>query len=468
MRRILSAPLLVGGVLSSGFALFSDVTTGYANGFGLHQTLVLIAGLLAIGLALKGSAVVIGRFYLLCFSVAIVVVAVELLARVVFTLPKGDVQWAAGWPNSELRLISAPDRFEAMHRYNALGFRGPEISPEPVTDIRVVCLGDSFTEGIGAADDTTWPAVLNRELAPLGAEVINLGDAGAYPQRYIELFAKVGVPLQATHAIICVNPPDFDNRIDIPNDLKPADSLPDPWHEYGTGFGRWIARSFAGWSYIWARASGRKMERKGLFWRAVGDEAETLMIEDLVRRRNVSADDARATVRRKLADISPRCLQGSRVGEYNFFPIVRYVCRDQRWSFLCTVRDLGLDEDGRRQNVHDWVRWFGRQARAQGIEPIIVLFPTSGLVVDEPSGPMLDEVPVSRPSLLTDAAVSDLLRSICDEAGVTYLDCTPVLRRHVQGEPLFLRYDMHPTERAYEIVGREIAAHLQQRLTADR
>jgi lysophospholipase L1-like esterase len=66
-------------------------------------------------------------------------------------------------------------------RVNAAGFRGPEIDAPQAGTTRVLTLGDSFTFGIGVAEEQTFPAALARALArSLGGaiEVLNGGVPG--------------------------------------------------------------------------------------------------------------------------------------------------------------------------------------------------------------------------------------------------------------------------------------------------
>ncbi len=67
---------------------------------------------------------------------------------------------------------------------NSLGFRGPEISLEkPPGTYRILCVGDSITNGVNVHNDTTYPGILQRlfdaEPVPgLRVEVVNAGVAG--------------------------------------------------------------------------------------------------------------------------------------------------------------------------------------------------------------------------------------------------------------------------------------------------
>ncbi|MGV3722825.1 MAG: SGNH/GDSL hydrolase family protein [Actinomycetota bacterium] len=73
--------------------------------------------------------------------------------------------------------------------YNELGFRDARIDPKPPGELRILCLGDSYTEGGGMAAARTFPKLLERSLGsperlarlpgrPTSVRVINAGRAG--------------------------------------------------------------------------------------------------------------------------------------------------------------------------------------------------------------------------------------------------------------------------------------------------
>ena len=65
-----------------------------------------------------------------------------------------------------------PIEFRTKVRINALGFRGPEVTPVPPGGRRVLLLGDSQAAGFEVAEDQTYAALTARQLsAALGAPV---------------------------------------------------------------------------------------------------------------------------------------------------------------------------------------------------------------------------------------------------------------------------------------------------------
>jgi len=86
------------------------------------------------------------------------------------------------------------------YQINSLGYRDAERSiPRRKGQRRILCLGDSFTEGEGVPQDGTWPAVLERSSDK--AEFWNLGWRGGNPQSYI-VQARDGIAKLAPDALI--------------------------------------------------------------------------------------------------------------------------------------------------------------------------------------------------------------------------------------------------------------------------
>jgi lysophospholipase L1-like esterase len=90
---------------------------------------------------------------------------------------------------SEDRWLARPE-FGVRVVTNALGFREPRLpSPKPAGVVRVVALGDSFTQGYGVAEDEAYPRRVEALLAAHDPsrryEVVNLGVPGTSPRDYL-------------------------------------------------------------------------------------------------------------------------------------------------------------------------------------------------------------------------------------------------------------------------------------------
>jgi len=92
---------------------------------------------------------------------------------------------------------SRPGGYSYRFRINSKGLRGKECSYEkPENTLRILCLGDSFTFGLGAGEDETFPAVLERELFGKlhgkKAEVLNAGVSGTGTSRQCAWYEAEG------------------------------------------------------------------------------------------------------------------------------------------------------------------------------------------------------------------------------------------------------------------------------------
>lgn len=81
-------------------------------------------------------------------------------------------------PNSK-RTFSAPE-FAFPNNYNSLGFAGKEWPIQKEYSKRIIILGDSFTEGDGAPQDSSFPMQLQQFLGK-EYEVLNAGVRGSDP-----------------------------------------------------------------------------------------------------------------------------------------------------------------------------------------------------------------------------------------------------------------------------------------------
>lgn len=111
-------------------------------------------------------------------------------------------------------------------RYNSLGFRDSEIGPKPAGVLRVMVLGDSFTEAQGVKEADTLPKVLERllnEAEPGRWEVRNYGRRATDFPALFEAFEKIlaydpDVVLYAMVLNDAARPPSFEVRQKYLND----------------------------------------------------------------------------------------------------------------------------------------------------------------------------------------------------------------------------------------------------------
>lgn len=100
-------------------------------------------------------------------------------------LADGTRQESLTVPDERLMYRAAPDvEFLGYYRTNSRGWRGPEPAAKlPPGALRVACLGDSSTMGLGVREEQAWPFRLERMLARAlpfvpAVEVLDLGTTG--------------------------------------------------------------------------------------------------------------------------------------------------------------------------------------------------------------------------------------------------------------------------------------------------
>lgn len=88
------------------------------------------------------------------------------------------------WAPNEVHHLQS-EEFDFKRMANSLGFSGPEWPKEKGAAKRVITLGDSFTEGDGAAEDSSYPVLLQQILNNSGDsaqwEILNAGVCGSDP-----------------------------------------------------------------------------------------------------------------------------------------------------------------------------------------------------------------------------------------------------------------------------------------------
>lgn len=104
--------------------------------------------------------------------------------------------------------------FSFLHRYNSLGLRDEELESAKAPGVyRIVALGDSFTEGAGADQDSTWLKHLERRLnrgAGAGTvETLNAGKSGSDPWFEYVLLERKLLGFEPDLVIVAINGSDL-------------------------------------------------------------------------------------------------------------------------------------------------------------------------------------------------------------------------------------------------------------------
>lgn len=110
------------------------------------------------------------------------------------------------------------EKFNYQRKVNSIGIVNPEINiKKPYNEVRILCFGDSFTEGVGATKETNpWPAKLQKLIQEKSNKTINIINAGISGSdlafQYILLKEKF-VDYDPDIVIVAINPVDVDEFI---------------------------------------------------------------------------------------------------------------------------------------------------------------------------------------------------------------------------------------------------------------
>lgn len=113
--------------------------------------------------------------------------------------PNHTGPWNVHTPGKDIYINSK--EFNYTHRIDGLGFRNDSV-PAPGDTCGVLALGDSFTEGLGAPQDSTWPALLARFS---GQRVYNAGIMGSDPVYGLRLLQDGYFPFRYRELVFAVN-----------------------------------------------------------------------------------------------------------------------------------------------------------------------------------------------------------------------------------------------------------------------
>ena len=143
------------------------------------------------------------------------------------------------------------EEFVYAHTYNSLGIRGDE--PEKDTSrITIATLGDSFTEGIGTPQDSTWTQLLQNNFTDNAladstyykVQCINGGATGSDPFSEYFILKKLLLPYHPKMVIVAVNSSDMTDVIKAGGWERYDHTKRAPWWGYIYQFS-FVARAVA-------------------------------------------------------------------------------------------------------------------------------------------------------------------------------------------------------------------------------
>lgn len=134
----------------------------------------------------------------------------------------------------------AQNEFSHVIHSNALGFNDKEWSKNKTSLCRVVALGDSFTEGVGSSNDSSWTKLVQKMLP--AKEIFSAGISGSDPVFAYDMLQRLILPYQPDVVIVTINSSDIgDIRVRGGLERFQSDSLS---VKRGPSWEKWYARSF--------------------------------------------------------------------------------------------------------------------------------------------------------------------------------------------------------------------------------
>lgn len=133
-------------------------------------------------------------------------------SRGVYLNPYSSAQsWL--WTHQPFRdIVQHTVEFTHRRHTNGLGLTGPDLRIEKESnEYRIIALGDSFTEGVGATEDAAWPMVLERKLSILPDNritMMNAGIMGSDPFFQWILLKEKLLPFEPDMIVVAVNSSD--------------------------------------------------------------------------------------------------------------------------------------------------------------------------------------------------------------------------------------------------------------------
>jgi acetyltransferase AlgX (SGNH hydrolase-like protein) len=296
--------------------------------------------------------------------------------------------------------VCVGSEFRVPYHTDGHGFRNAQPWPDTA---EIVVVGDAVGFGYGVEDDHTWPALLERAVAP--TRVINLGLLEAGPQQYARVYATFGTTLHPTLVLV---------GLTMADDFRDAEL-----------FARW-EREDSGTSY---RAWQEGQDLLG----SLPHSLQTLPA--LVAQYSSLYQVLRASHRLAQTSSQVVWLLG---GKY-------LQVRPQRLAALLTEARPG------RRGFHlvlEALAYLQVVARAHGTQVLVVILPSKEMTYLFPH----------------DEAAHDpsrALRQALEQRGIAAIDLTPVFRQWAStGEPLFFIANRYPNAQGHALIAQEVAHQL--------
>lgn len=378
---------------------------------------------------------------------------------------------ARGHPNEERR-IEHPE-FSVDVRLNALGFRERRLpSPKPPGVLRVVALGDSFTQGYGVAEHDAWPRRLEAVLDARGGarhEVVNLGVPGANPRDYVSHLQDPGLAYEPDMVIVTV----------MANDVQ------DRWvqREFGVQFAsgiltdarRVVLEPSPAWTrvpravfpalypFVWNRLQALRPDTAAAApFPAKGTaEAVLLALADRYGRREIVADAVATMPASQLNALRP-VLDGTIPLDADAAtePYLRVMALVQPRLFIDAAL-LPRRYDAAWDDVRRDLGRIVTLARGAGARPVLVFAPAAQQVTAA-ARPYLESLGFAWDDrTLTDTTFADRLRAFARTEDVPFVNLLPILRAR-RDDGLYFPEDGHWNPDGHVLVADVVAGAVER------
>jgi lysophospholipase L1-like esterase len=122
--------------------------------------------------------------------------------------------WFNAWsPNQEFEMDHGD--FKYHYKTNSLGLREKENFFQDTGKTKIVCIGDSYTEGVGAPYDSSYPRFLERAFIDSGfnCEIMDAGASGSDPFYEYMLYREKLAKYHPNYLLLQVNQSDITDYI---------------------------------------------------------------------------------------------------------------------------------------------------------------------------------------------------------------------------------------------------------------
>jgi cytidyltransferase-like protein len=342
-------------------------------------------------------------------------------------------------PNSSRTLTT--DEFSYTVVSNKFGLRSPEIElVKPDSTYRILAIGDSWTLGYGVENHEAWPQVLQQVLegkSELNIEVVNAGLSGSGPKRYAETLDET-IELFSPDLVL-VGVLQVNDLTDILLNENPEVRS----HNRSVSITSIITSVV---NKLWP--NGLKLVRQ---WRSDEELADLrsvwrMSVFNLIKNfdpiEKIRYDLLSKDVRTKFesGNLNPQLLR-----LYIHFPERPFVFNEA----TNVKSNQILDDLANRMNR------LKETSSAHGSDFAVIHLPMNFYTGDEVIRNTFDQL---TPYLANQNRIDSLMKFRLDQLQIENLFLTEAFKESNQTEPLFFKYDGHPTPAGHRLIAENIAS----------